>query len=90
MLVTTDGVVFSFNGVMLRQIDGAANGQPFRSSFGKYLWVFMTIGFENCINRYVDDAFELFSDEQEAVIYFDQIESLYPSLRFSMAKENDC
>lgn len=38
---------------------------------------------------YIDDTFALFRDEQEAVRYFDQIESLYPSLRFSMVKEND-
>ena len=39
--------------------------------------------------RYVDDTFRLFHSEQDAIAFFDHINSQHTNIRFTMEKETD-
>ena len=40
--------------------------------------------------RYIDDTFCLFHSENQALLFFNYINSRHPNIRFAMEKEVDC
>ena len=91
--VTTD-VEFSFDGQLYRQIDGVAMGSP----LGPILANIFVGHLETSIpvdempllyDRFVDDTFSVFVDEEKARIFFSRLNGLHPNLRFTMELESN-
>ena len=93
MHMATSGVEFSFNNTMFRQTDGIAMG----SSLGPVL-ANIFVGYnENKLfyflvksqfyKRYVDDTFAIFENEAECDEFFNILNPLNPSLKFTSEKE---
>ena len=93
----TSGVEFSFNDIMYKQTDGVAMGSPlgpalaniFRGFYEEKL--LSQISKPSTYFRYIDDTFAMFSNEEKSENFFNQLNSLHPSLKFTLEKEkNNC
>ena len=93
MEMVTSDVEFSFDGVMFWQIDGVAMGSPLGPALAN-----ISVGFyENqspddewpeLYWRYVDDVFLHFENKPARVEFFQRLNSLHPSLRFTCEEES--
>ena len=93
MQMATSRVEFSFNNTMFRQTDGIAMGSPLGSVLANIF-----VGYnENKLfyfsvkpqlyKRYVDDTFAIFENEAECDEFFNILNSLNLSLKFTSEKE---
>lgn len=95
MTLCTSSVELSFDNVMYSQVDGVQMGSPLGPAladifvgyhemllFGKVSKPFVYV-------RYVDDTFATFSNEFEAVNFFNELNSLHKCLSFTMEGEKD-
>ena len=88
---------FLFKGSFYDQIDGVAMGSPLAPVLANLfmghhekIWLEQYQGPEVLFyRRYVDDTFCLFHSEQDAIAFFDYINSQKPNIRFTMEKEVD-
>ena len=97
MKSATSGVEFSFNDIMYKQTDGVAKGSPtgpalvniFVGFYEEKL--FFQISKPSTYFRYVDDRFAIFHNEEESENFFNQLNCLHSSLKFTCKKEkNNC
>ena len=88
---------FLFRGSFYHQIDGVAMGSAFAPVLAKlfmghheYIWL-KTYRASKILfsRRYVDDAFCVFEKEQDALLFFDFINTRHRNIRFTMEKEVD-
>ena len=95
MTVLTSCVEFSFNNVMFRQIDGVAMGSPLGPALANILVgnhehkLFASNSKTFLYQRYVDDIFLIFTTERQRDQFFADLNSLHPSLIFTVEKEKD-
>ena len=88
---------FLFKGSFYDQNDGVAMGSPLAPVLANLflghhekIWLEQYQGPEVLFyRRYVDDTFCLFHSEQDAITFFDYINSQHPNIRFTMEKEID-
>ena len=88
---------FLFKGSFYDQIDGVAMGSPLAPVLANLfmghhekIWLEQYQGPEVLFyRRYVDDTFCLFHSEQDAIAFFDYINSQHPNIRFTMEREVD-
>ena len=81
----------------MTKIDGVAMGSPLAPVLANLfmghhekIWLEQYQGPELLFyRRYVDDTFCLFHSEQDAIAFFDYINSQHPNIRFTMEKEID-
>ena len=91
---TTSYVEFSFNNVMLRQIDGVAMGSSFGPALANiFVGYYKNKLFASNLNtflyqKYVDDIFSIFTTKHN-VQFFAVLNSLHSSLRFTVEKEKE-
>ena len=91
----TKGVEFSFNNTMYKQIDGVAMGSPLGASMANiFVGFYEKVLFQKtshpfCYFRYVDDTFVMIRSKADAISFFNLLNSLHPSLRFTMESENN-
>lgn len=91
MLFATKGVKFNFSNIMYSQIYDAVIGSPLSPVLANIFlgfhenWLFQSDQILTLYYWHVDDTFVMFSDEHEAIKFFDQLESLHLSLSFIMA-----
>ena len=97
MKSATSGVEFSFNDIMYKQTDGVAMGSPLGPAlvniFVRFYEekLFSQISKPSTYFRYVDDTFAIFRNEEESENFFNQLNCLHPSLKFTFEKEkNSC
>ena len=95
--VATAQTHFLFKGSFHDQIDGVAMGSPLAPVLSNLfmdhhekLWL---ENFEDSAilfyRRYVDDTVCLFHSENQALLFFNYINSRHPNIRFTMEKETD-
>ena len=88
---------FLFNGKMYDQIDGVAMGSPLAPVLanlflGHYenIWLNKYQGPSlHFYRRYVDDTFCLFNNEQDALLFFNFLNSQHNNIKFTMDKESN-
>ena len=88
---------FLFNGKMYDQIDGIAMGSPLAPVLanlflGHYenIWLNKYQGPSlHFYRRYVDDAFCLFNNERDALLFFDILNSKHTNIKFTLDKESN-
>ena len=86
---------FLFNGKMYDQIDGVAMGSPLAPVLAnlflghyEHIWLNNYQGPSvHFYRRYVDDTFCLFNTENDALLFFDFLNSQHPNIKFTMEKE---
>ena len=89
MKSATSEVEFSFNDIIYKQTYGVAMGSPlgpdlaniFVGFYEKKL--FSQISKPSTYFRYVDDTFAMFRNEEESDNFFNQLNCLHPSLKFT-------
>ena len=87
-------VEFSFNDIMYRQIDGVAMSSPLGPALANIFVgyyetkLFQTISKPAMCYRYMDDTFVVFNNENQCEVFLERLNSLHPSLRFTMEKES--
>ena len=95
VLLCTQNVQFSFNNKYYFQKDGVAMGSPLgpllADIFMGYAENFL---FDNSLSplqyyRFVDDTFVVFRHRNEVPAYLSMLNSLHPSLQFTVEHEND-
>ena len=95
MNLATNGVEFSFNDVMYRQVDGVAMGSPLGPTlaniFVGYLekHLFSTNTSPNVYLRYVDDTFVMFDRQSDIVDFHKVLNNLHPCLEFTCELEKN-
>ena len=93
MKSATSGVEFSFNDIIYNQTDGVAMGSPLGPALvnifvGFYEEkLFFQISKPSSYFRYVDDTFAIFRNEEESENFFNKLNCLHPSLKFTFEKE---
>jgi len=88
---------FLFKGSSYDRIDGVAMGSPLAPvpanlfmGHHEKIWLEQYQGLEvPFYRRYVDDTFCLFHSEQDAIAFFDYINSQHPNIRYTMGKVID-
>ena len=90
--------LFSFTTDKTHQVDGVAMGSPLAPILANLFLGFHEETWLNNFNhsnhpllytRYVDDTFCVFHNEQDAMPFFDYINSRHPNIKFTFEKEND-
>ena len=91
------GVEFSFNYIMYKQTDGVAMASPLGPALANIFIGFYEKKFFSQISkpsiyfRYVDNTFAIFCNEVESENFFNQLNCLHLSLKFTFEKEkNNC
>ena len=88
MKSATSGVEFSYNDIMYKQTDGVAMGSPLGPALANifvefYEKFFSQISKPSTYFRYVDDTFAMFRNEKESEKFFNQLNCLHSSLKFT-------
>ena len=94
ILLATSGVEFSFNNMMYVQTDGVAMGSPLGPALanifvGYYEQKIPDNEWPELYFRYVDDIFSHFINRDKSVIFFERLNSLHPTLCFTVEGEED-
>ena len=95
MTAATFCVEFNFNNIMFRLIDGVAMGSPLGPALANIFVgyyknkLFASNSKTFLYQRYVDDIFSIFTTETQCDQFFAVLNSLHPSLRFTVEKEKD-
>ena len=97
MKSATSGVEFSFNNIMYKQTNGVAMGSPLGPALANIFVgfykekLFSQISKPSTYFRYVDDTFAIFRNEEDSENFFNQLNYLDPSLKFTFEnKKNNC
>ena len=97
MKSATSGVEFSFNDIMYKQTDGVAMGSLLSPALANIFVGFYEEKLFSQISkpfthfRYVNDTFAIFRNEEGSENFFNQLNCLHPSLKFTFEKEkNNC
>ena len=97
MKSVTSGVEFSFYDIMYKQTDGVAMGLPLGPALANIFVgfyeerLFSQISKPSTYFRYIDDTLAIFRNEEESEDFFNQLNCLHPSLKFTFKKEkNNC
>ena len=91
----TSGVELSFNDIMYKQTDGVAMGSPLGPALANIFVgfyegkLFSQISKLSSYFRYVDDTFAMFRNEEESDNFFNRLNCLHPSLKFTFKKEKN-
>ena len=88
---------FLFNGKLYDQVDGVAMGSPLAPVLAnpflghhENIWLNKYQGPSlHFYRRYVDDTFCIFNNEQDALVFFDFLNSQHPNIKFTMEKESN-
>lgn len=91
---TTTEVEFSFNNILYKQVDGVAMGSPLGPVLANIFVGFCEskvdpTAFPLLYRRYVDDTFSMFLTRPEAIAFHGVLNSMHPSLTFTMEMETD-
>ena len=95
MEMATSFVEFSFDDIMHCQIDRFTMGSPLGTALtnifvGYYeSKLFQTTSKPEMYYCYMDDTFAVFSNEDESNLFLDSLNSLHPSLCFTVEKESN-
>ena len=94
LLKATTEIEFSFDNVMYRQIDGVAMGSPLgpvlANIFVGYCETLIpSHQWPRFYNRFVDDTLAIFTKQMESESFLALLNSLHPSLRFTVEGENN-
>lgn len=95
MNLVTEGVEFSFEDIMYAQIDEISMGIPLGPSLANtFIGLHESLLFEKCRKpyvylRYVDDTFAIFDSINETSLFQQHLNSLYPSLFFTVEEEEN-
>ena len=95
MTAATSCVKFSFNNTMFRQIDGGEMGSPLGPALANIFVgyyknkLFVSNSKTFLYQRHVDDIFSIVTTETQCDQFFDVLNFLHPSLRFTVEEEND-
>ena len=97
MKSATSGVEFRFNDIMYKQTYGVAMGSPLSPALANIFVGFYEEKLFSQISKpstyfwYIDDTFAIFCNEKELENFFNQLNCLHPSLKFTFEKEkNNC
>ena len=97
MKSATSGVEFSFNNIMYKQTNGVAMGSPLGPALANIFVgfyeekLFSQITKPSTYFRYVVDTFAIFRNEEDSENFFNQLNYLDPSLKFTFKnKKNNC
>ena len=93
--IATSQTHFLFNGKVYDQVDGVAMGSPLAPVLANLflghhenIWLNKYQGPSvQLYRRYVDDTFCLFNTEQDALSFFDFLNSQHPNIKFTIEKE---
>ena len=89
----TSGVEFSFNDIVYKQTDGVSMGSPLGPALANIFVgfyeekLFSQISKPSTCFRYIDDTFAIFRNDEELENFFNQLNCLHPSLKFTFEKE---
>jgi len=95
MNTATSSIEFSFSNTMYKQTDGIAMGSPLGPVLASiFVGYHESLLFDSTIKpcmyqRNVDDIFAIFKTENDSKIFYNKLNLLYPSLKFTMEKETD-
>ena len=95
MLIAIQGVEFSFNNQMYKQLDGVAMGSPLGPALANIIVGFHENRlFDNTAKpgvyfRYVDDSFVIFGSELDCDHFQEKLKLLHPALKFTIEKEQN-
>ena len=94
LLKATTEVEFSFEGVMYRQVDGVAMGSPLGPVLANVFvgYCETKIGTEHWpafYDRFVDDTFAIFDNEERSQEFHQRLNELHPALKFTVERETN-
>ena len=93
MKSVTSGVEFSFYDIMYKQTDGVAMGSPLGPALANIFVgfyeekLFSQISKPSTYFRYIDDTLAIFRNEEESEDFFNQLNCLHPSLKFTFKRK---
>ena len=95
MKISTTSVEFLFNKNIYCQVDGVAMGSPLGPTLANIFVgyherkLFSATIRPSTYFRYVDDTFVIFENTTDYQIFFDKLNNLHPSLKFTMESEEN-